>query len=72
MITYQSYQAGSLIYSVELLPAADSRRGRLYTNDDDVVYSLMRAIGFNGINLAATRPDLLDRLTLSRKEIDVG
>jgi hypothetical protein len=34
---------------------------RLYTNDQDVVYSLMRAIGFNGINLAATKPDLLDR-----------
>ena len=25
----------------------------LYTNDEDLVYSLMRAIGFNGINLAA-------------------
>jgi hypothetical protein len=33
----------------------------LYTDDGDVVYSLMRAIGFNGINLAATKPDLLDR-----------
>jgi hypothetical protein len=32
-----------------------------YTNDDDVIYVLMRAIGFNGINLAATKPDLLDR-----------
>ena len=26
---------------------------RLYTNDQDVVYSLMRAIGFNGINLGS-------------------
>lgn len=34
---------------------------RLYTNNQDVVYSIMRAIGFNGINLAATKPDLLDR-----------
>jgi hypothetical protein len=34
---------------------------RLYTNDQDVIYSLMRAIGFNGINLAATKADLLDR-----------
>lgn len=34
---------------------------RLYTNDLDVVYSLMRAIGFNGITLAATKADLLDR-----------
>jgi hypothetical protein len=34
---------------------------RLYTNNEDVTYSLMRAIGFNGINLAATRADLLER-----------
>jgi hypothetical protein len=32
-----------------------------YTNDDDIIYVLMRSIGFNGINLAATKPDLLDR-----------
>jgi hypothetical protein len=34
---------------------------KLYTNNQDVVYSIMRAIGFNGINLAATKADLLDR-----------
>ncbi|MGC2426247.1 MAG: hypothetical protein WA421_04370, partial [Nitrososphaeraceae archaeon] len=34
---------------------------RLYTNNQDVVYDLMLAIGFNGINLAATKADLLDR-----------
>lgn len=34
---------------------------KLYTNDEDVVYILMRAIGFNGINLAATKADLLSR-----------
>lgn len=33
----------------------------LYTDDEDVIYSITRAIGFNGINLAATKPDLLDR-----------
>lgn len=33
----------------------------LYTDDDDIVYSFRRALGFNGISLAATRPDLLDR-----------
>jgi hypothetical protein len=34
---------------------------KLYTNNEDVIYSLMRAIGFNGINLAATKADLLSR-----------
>ncbi|HKU50615.1 MAG TPA: hypothetical protein VJP79_11735 [Nitrososphaera sp.] len=34
---------------------------QLYTNDDDVIYNFMRAVGFNGINLGATKADLLDR-----------
>jgi hypothetical protein len=34
---------------------------KLYEDDDDVTYSFRRAIGFNGINLAASQPDLLDR-----------
>ena len=34
---------------------------KLYTNNEDVIYSLMRAIGFNGINLVATKADLLSR-----------
>lgn len=33
----------------------------LYTDDDDVIYSFKRCIGFNGINLGASRADLLDR-----------
>jgi hypothetical protein len=39
---------------------ASSKR-ELYTDDDDIIYQYKRPIGFNGINLAATRPDLLDR-----------
>ena len=38
-----------------------SSRRRLYTDEDDLIRSLMRCIGVNGINLAATKPDLLDR-----------
>ena len=34
---------------------------QLYTDDDDMVYQFMRPVGINGINVAATRPDLLDR-----------
>jgi hypothetical protein len=33
----------------------------LYTDDDDVIYDFKRCIGFNGINLGATKQDLIDR-----------
>lgn len=33
----------------------------LFTNDDDIIYSFKRCIGFNGINLGATRGDLFER-----------
>ncbi|MGA9841452.1 MAG: hypothetical protein WBQ25_03985, partial [Nitrososphaeraceae archaeon] len=35
---------------------------QLYSDDEDIIYNLTRAVGFNGINVTATRPDLLDRL----------
>ena len=34
---------------------------QLYSDDDDVIYNFKRCIGINGINLGATKPDLLDR-----------
>ena len=33
----------------------------LYSDDDDIIYNFKRCIGFNGINLGATKADLLDR-----------
>lgn len=33
----------------------------LYTDDDDMVYNFKRCVSINGINLVATKPDLLDR-----------
>ena len=33
----------------------------LYTDDEDVVYSFCHCLGANGINLVASKPDLLDR-----------
>jgi hypothetical protein len=33
----------------------------LYTDDDDIIYNFKLCIGFNGINLGATKADLLDR-----------
>jgi len=37
---------------------------KLYTDDEDVVYSYQRCIGLNGINCVALKPDLLDRSIL--------
>ncbi|MSU54553.1 MAG: hypothetical protein EXS48_01800 [Candidatus Staskawiczbacteria bacterium] len=36
----------------------------LFSDDDDIVYSFRRVLGFNGINLMASKPDLLDRSIL--------
>jgi hypothetical protein len=33
----------------------------LFTNDDDIIYNFMHCIGINGINLGATKSDLIDR-----------
>jgi hypothetical protein len=43
----------------------------LYSDDDDVIYNFMRCVGINGINLVATRPDLLERsLLIELQRID--
>lgn len=47
-----------------------SKRG-LWTDDDDFIYNMKRAVGYNGINVAATKADLLDRiLNIQLKPID--
>ena len=40
----------------------------LYTDDDDIIYDFKRSIGFNGVNLAATKQDLLDRGLITQLE----
>jgi len=48
-----------------------SSKRQLYTDDNDVIYSFKRCVGFNGINLGATKPDLLDRgLIIELERID--
>ena len=43
----------------------------LYTNDEDVIYNMKRAVGYNGISISAHKADLLDRLlNLKLKHID--
>lgn len=34
---------------------------QLYTDDEDIIYHFLRCIGLNGINMGATKADLLDR-----------
>ena len=34
---------------------------KLYTDNEDIVYEYKRCIGFNGVNIALTEPDALDR-----------
>jgi hypothetical protein len=47
------------------------RKRRLYTDDDDFVYEYMRCLGFNGINVALTKPDSLSRsILIEMAEID--
>jgi len=36
----------------------------LYSDDEDVIYQFRRCVGLNGVNVAAHRPDLLDRCIL--------
>jgi hypothetical protein len=48
-----------------------SSKRRLYTDDDDKIYNFKRCVGFNGVNLAATKSDLLDRgLIIKVERID--
>ncbi len=37
---------------------------QLFTDDDDIIYSYRPALLFNGINVAISKPDLLDRSLL--------
>lgn len=39
-----------------------------YTNDEDYIYTFQRPLGMNGINLVATKPDLLERSILCQLE----
>jgi hypothetical protein len=41
---------------------------QLFTDDDDVIYSYQRALLFNGVNVAISKPDLLDRSLLIQLE----
>jgi hypothetical protein len=45
-----------------------SSKRQLYSDDDDIIRSFKRCIGINGINLAANKPDLLDRSIIIKLE----
>lgn len=44
---------------------------QLFTDDEDIIYENKRPLGLNGINVALTEPDALDRsISIELKEID--
>ena len=44
---------------------------QLFTDDEDIIYENKRPLGFNGINVALTEPDALDRcISIELKEIE--
>lgn len=46
---------------------------KLYTDDEEVIYSFKRCICLNGISVVATQPDLLDRsLLIELERIPIG
>ena len=45
-----------------------SSKRMLYSDDDDIVYSFRRCVMLNGINVAARKPDLLDRALMIHLE----
>lgn len=52
----------------QAVTGAGFAKRELYSDDDDVIYTLRRCPGLNGINVVATRPDLLDRSILIELE----
>jgi hypothetical protein len=44
------------------------QKRELYTDDEDILYSFIRCIGINGVNLGAQKPDLLSRGLIQRLE----
>jgi hypothetical protein len=50
---------------------AGHTKRQLYTDDEDIIYEHKRCLGINGINVALTEPDALDRgLSIELQEID--
>jgi hypothetical protein len=73
-LVQQFYHNWMLIYdNVSILPTWTSdalcrastgggfSKRRLYTDESDVIFDISCCVGLNGINVSATRPDLLDR-----------
>lgn len=55
------------ILSRAVTGAGFSKR-ELYTDEGDIIFQIRRVIGLNGINVVATKPDLLDRCILLELE----
>jgi hypothetical protein len=65
-VSYVSEQVSDIL--CKAVTGGGFPKRELYSDDDDIIYSFMRSIGINGINLVATRPDLLERSILLELE----
>lgn len=45
----------------EAVTGTEFSKRQLFTDDEDIIYFFQRCISFNGVNLVATKADLLDR-----------
>ena len=68
MIMYLSYQIGYRILLCRAVTGSSFSKRALWTNDEDFYYNFKRNLGINGIDLAATKADLLDRSILMETE----
>ncbi|MGD9533898.1 MAG: bifunctional DNA primase/polymerase [Candidatus Nitrosocosmicus sp.] len=67
-VSYISHEVSDILCRA-VTGSGDSKR-ELYTTDGVFIYKFKRCIGINGINLATTRPDFIDRsLILKVKRI---
>lgn len=68
-VSYISEAVSDLLCRV--VSGAGFSKRMLYTDDDDKIYKIKRCIGINGINLATTRSDFLDRvITIKQNRIE--
>ena len=65
-VSFVSEQISDLL--CKAITGSGFTKRELYSNDEEVIYNFKRIIGMNGINLVATRPDLLERAILLELE----
>ncbi len=65
-VSYISHSTSDII--CKAVTGSGFTKRELYTDDEDIIYAIKRIISLNGINLVATKPDLLERGILIQLE----